>query len=121
MHHFSRFFFIFDKFPATNAFNICVPFKREKNTCLNYCEFDLEGDLVGVTYEQKKLIQFGFKDNDKSHRATKPRKLLRTRVNVICDRYISLIRHNIIFRITKKNLTPGGRYYAFIVYVFLRD
>ncbi len=27
---------------------MCVPFLCEKNACLNYREFDLEGDLLGV-------------------------------------------------------------------------
>ncbi len=29
---------------------ICVPFKCEKSACLNYREFDLEGDLVGAPH-----------------------------------------------------------------------
>ncbi len=28
----------------------CVPFQCEKNACLDYREFDLEGDLAGVPY-----------------------------------------------------------------------
>ncbi len=29
---------------------LCVPFQCEKNACLNYREFDLEGDFVGVPH-----------------------------------------------------------------------
>ncbi len=36
---------------------ICVPFECEKNACLNYREFDLEGDLVGVHPTRNLLAQ----------------------------------------------------------------